>query len=92
MKFFFYGVVSIFLLLLSKDGVFQLLPDTVESGRLKCPFDPMQPFTSVLTGERSRHKTAVAVSLIAHRAELNAALPLEEIIFTLYREIFLHIL
>ncbi|XP_061577955.1 semaphorin-3D isoform X2 [Cololabis saira] len=34
-----------------EDGVFQLLPDTVESGRLKCPFDPSQPFTSVLTDQ-----------------------------------------
>uniref|UniRef100_A0A8C2WP81 Sema domain, immunoglobulin domain (Ig), short basic domain, secreted, (semaphorin) 3D n=1 Tax=Cyclopterus lumpus TaxID=8103 RepID=A0A8C2WP81_CYCLU len=34
-----------------EDGVFQLLSSTVESGRLKCPFDPMQPFTSVLTDQ-----------------------------------------
>lgn len=33
-----------------QDGVFQLLPGTLESGRLKCPFDPVQPFTSVLAG------------------------------------------
>uniref|UniRef100_A0A3Q4B0R2 Sema domain, immunoglobulin domain (Ig), short basic domain, secreted, (semaphorin) 3D n=1 Tax=Mola mola TaxID=94237 RepID=A0A3Q4B0R2_MOLML len=32
-----------------EDGVFRLLPSTMESGRLKCPFDPLQPFTSVLT-------------------------------------------
>lgn len=32
-----------------EDGVFQLLYDSEESGRLKCPFDPAQPFTSVLT-------------------------------------------
>ncbi|KAK7892173.1 hypothetical protein WMY93_024136 [Mugilogobius chulae] len=30
-------------------GHAQLLPDTEESGRLKCPFDPAQPFTSVLS-------------------------------------------
>uniref|UniRef100_A0A671V6Y5 Sema domain, immunoglobulin domain (Ig), short basic domain, secreted, (semaphorin) 3D n=1 Tax=Sparus aurata TaxID=8175 RepID=A0A671V6Y5_SPAAU len=34
-----------------KDGAFQLLSTTVESGRLKCPFDPLQPFTSVLTDQ-----------------------------------------
>lgn len=34
-----------------EDGVFQLLSDTQESGRLKCPFDPAQPFTSVLTDQ-----------------------------------------
>ncbi|XP_034032522.1 semaphorin-3D [Thalassophryne amazonica] len=34
-----------------EDGVFQILPGTVESGRLKCPFDPWQPFTSVLTDQ-----------------------------------------
>ncbi|KAG7216112.1 hypothetical protein INR49_007864, partial [Caranx melampygus] len=34
-----------------EDGVFQLLSGSVESGRLKCPFDPMQPFTSVLTDQ-----------------------------------------
>ncbi|KAM6937697.1 semaphorin-3D [Xenentodon cancila] len=34
-----------------EDGVFQMLPNTVESGRLKCPFDPLQPFTSVLTDQ-----------------------------------------
>uniref|UniRef100_A0A3Q3GDD6 Semaphorin-3D-like n=1 Tax=Labrus bergylta TaxID=56723 RepID=A0A3Q3GDD6_9LABR len=33
------------------DGVFQLLSSTVESGRLKCPFDPLQSFTSILTGK-----------------------------------------
>uniref|UniRef100_A0A7N8Y983 Sema domain, immunoglobulin domain (Ig), short basic domain, secreted, (semaphorin) 3D n=1 Tax=Mastacembelus armatus TaxID=205130 RepID=A0A7N8Y983_9TELE len=35
----------------TEDGVFHLLPSTMESGRLKCPFDPMQPFTSVLTDQ-----------------------------------------
>ncbi|XP_072291830.1 semaphorin-3D [Eucyclogobius newberryi] len=35
----------------TQDGVFQLLSDTEESGRLKCPFDPAQPFTSVLTDQ-----------------------------------------
>ncbi|XP_028305226.1 semaphorin-3D isoform X2 [Gouania willdenowi] len=30
-------------------GAFHLMANTVESGRLKCPFDPIQPFTSVLT-------------------------------------------
>uniref|UniRef100_A0AAQ4S7S3 Sema domain, immunoglobulin domain (Ig), short basic domain, secreted, (semaphorin) 3D n=1 Tax=Gasterosteus aculeatus aculeatus TaxID=481459 RepID=A0AAQ4S7S3_GASAC len=34
-----------------EDGVFQLLSSTVESGRLKCPFDPLQPFTSILTDQ-----------------------------------------
>uniref|UniRef100_A0A8C6WIJ2 Sema domain, immunoglobulin domain (Ig), short basic domain, secreted, (semaphorin) 3D n=1 Tax=Neogobius melanostomus TaxID=47308 RepID=A0A8C6WIJ2_9GOBI len=34
-----------------EDGMFQLLSDTEESGRLKCPFDPVQPFTSVLTDQ-----------------------------------------
>uniref|UniRef100_A0A3Q2DPJ8 Sema domain, immunoglobulin domain (Ig), short basic domain, secreted, (semaphorin) 3D n=1 Tax=Cyprinodon variegatus TaxID=28743 RepID=A0A3Q2DPJ8_CYPVA len=34
-----------------EDGVFQLLPNTVESGRLKCPFDPLQPFASVLSDQ-----------------------------------------
>ncbi|XP_040927222.1 semaphorin-3D isoform X2 [Betta splendens] len=34
-----------------EDGAFQLLPGTVESGRLKCPFDPLQPFTSVLADQ-----------------------------------------
>uniref|UniRef100_A0A674CD88 Sema domain, immunoglobulin domain (Ig), short basic domain, secreted, (semaphorin) 3D n=1 Tax=Salmo trutta TaxID=8032 RepID=A0A674CD88_SALTR len=34
-----------------REGVFQLLSGTVESGRLKCPYDPWQPFTSVLTDQ-----------------------------------------
>uniref|UniRef100_A0AAQ5Z0B0 Semaphorin-3D n=1 Tax=Amphiprion ocellaris TaxID=80972 RepID=A0AAQ5Z0B0_AMPOC len=34
-----------------EDGAFHLLSNTVESGRLKCPFDPLQPFTSVLTDQ-----------------------------------------
>uniref|UniRef100_A0AAY4BEG8 Semaphorin-3D n=1 Tax=Denticeps clupeoides TaxID=299321 RepID=A0AAY4BEG8_9TELE len=34
-----------------EDGVFQLLTNTVESGRLKCPFDPWEPFASVLTDQ-----------------------------------------
>ncbi|KAG7263663.1 hypothetical protein CRUP_012317 [Coryphaenoides rupestris] len=34
-----------------ESGVFQLLSGTLESGRLKCPFDPRQPFTSVLTDQ-----------------------------------------
>uniref|UniRef100_A0A3P8R3P7 Sema domain, immunoglobulin domain (Ig), short basic domain, secreted, (semaphorin) 3D n=1 Tax=Astatotilapia calliptera TaxID=8154 RepID=A0A3P8R3P7_ASTCA len=34
-----------------KDGVLKLLSNTEESGRLKCPFDPLQPFTSVLTDQ-----------------------------------------
>uniref|UniRef100_A0A8C9XP28 Sema domain, immunoglobulin domain (Ig), short basic domain, secreted, (semaphorin) 3D n=1 Tax=Sander lucioperca TaxID=283035 RepID=A0A8C9XP28_SANLU len=38
-----------------EDGVFQLLSRTVESGRLKCPFDPSQPFTSVLTGNTNQY-------------------------------------
>uniref|UniRef100_A0A3Q2WIZ6 Sema domain, immunoglobulin domain (Ig), short basic domain, secreted, (semaphorin) 3D n=1 Tax=Haplochromis burtoni TaxID=8153 RepID=A0A3Q2WIZ6_HAPBU len=33
------------------DGVLKLLSNTEESGRLKCPFDPLQPFTSVLTDQ-----------------------------------------
>lgn len=46
---------NIILFFTSQDGVFQLLSSTVESGRLKCPFDPLQPFTSVLTGKMSHH-------------------------------------
>ncbi|CDQ72216.1 unnamed protein product [Oncorhynchus mykiss] len=38
-----------------EEGVFQLLSGTVESGRLKCPYDPRQPFTSVLTGQTTPH-------------------------------------
>uniref|UniRef100_A0A096LUP1 Sema domain, immunoglobulin domain (Ig), short basic domain, secreted, (semaphorin) 3D n=1 Tax=Poecilia formosa TaxID=48698 RepID=A0A096LUP1_POEFO len=34
-----------------EDGVFQLLPNTADSGRLKCPFDPLQPFASVLSDQ-----------------------------------------
>uniref|UniRef100_A0A3Q2Q7K2 Sema domain, immunoglobulin domain (Ig), short basic domain, secreted, (semaphorin) 3D n=1 Tax=Fundulus heteroclitus TaxID=8078 RepID=A0A3Q2Q7K2_FUNHE len=34
-----------------EDVVFQLLPNTVDSGRLKCPFDPLQPFASVLSDQ-----------------------------------------
>lgn len=34
-----------------EDGAFHLLSNTVESGRLKCPFDPLQPFTSVLNDQ-----------------------------------------
>uniref|UniRef100_A0A8C7M0R9 Sema domain, immunoglobulin domain (Ig), short basic domain, secreted, (semaphorin) 3D n=1 Tax=Oncorhynchus kisutch TaxID=8019 RepID=A0A8C7M0R9_ONCKI len=34
-----------------REGVFKLLSGTVESGRLKCPYDPWQPFTSVLTDQ-----------------------------------------
>ncbi|XP_032406017.1 semaphorin-3D [Xiphophorus hellerii] len=34
-----------------EDGVFQLLPNTVDSGRLKCPFDPLQQFASVLSDQ-----------------------------------------
>lgn len=32
-------------------GVFQLLPNTEDSGRLKCPFDPLQQFASVLSDQ-----------------------------------------
>ncbi|XP_024138295.1 semaphorin-3D [Oryzias melastigma] len=32
-----------------EEEVFQLLLKTVESGRFKCPFDPLHPFTSVLS-------------------------------------------
>ncbi|MED6266927.1 Semaphorin-3D, partial [Characodon lateralis] len=35
----------------NEDGGFQLLPNTVDSGRLKCPFDPLQPFASVLSDQ-----------------------------------------
>ncbi|XP_033824167.1 semaphorin-3D [Periophthalmus magnuspinnatus] len=35
----------------TEDGEYQLLSETEESGRLKCPFDPAQPFTSVLTDQ-----------------------------------------
>ncbi|KAM8862029.1 semaphorin-3D isoform 1-T2 [Synchiropus picturatus] len=41
-----------------QDGVFQLLSSTVESGRLKCPFDPWQPFTSVLADQHLYAGTA----------------------------------
>ncbi|XP_031421230.1 semaphorin-3D [Clupea harengus] len=34
-----------------EDGAFQLISSSAESGRLKCPFDPWQPFTSVLTDQ-----------------------------------------
>ncbi|KAM4553782.1 semaphorin-3D [Fundulus diaphanus] len=34
-----------------EDVVFQLLTNTVDSGRLKCPFDPLQPFASVLSDQ-----------------------------------------
>ncbi|KAJ8250116.1 hypothetical protein COCON_G00233320 [Conger conger] len=34
-----------------EDAVFHLVPGSVESGRLKCPFDPRQPFASVLTDQ-----------------------------------------
>ncbi|XP_069765444.1 semaphorin-3D isoform X2 [Narcine bancroftii] len=35
----------------AEDPVFQLDLHSLESGRLKCPFDPLQPFASVLTDE-----------------------------------------
>ncbi|XP_051889556.1 semaphorin-3D [Pristis pectinata] len=35
----------------AEEPVFQLEPHSLESGRLKCPFDPLQPFASVLTDE-----------------------------------------
>lgn len=35
----------------AEEPVFQLEVNSLESGRLKCPFDPLQPFASVLTGE-----------------------------------------
>ncbi|XP_070763846.1 semaphorin-3D isoform X1 [Enoplosus armatus] len=47
----FWHEYNIIFLFVSQDGVFQLLSSTVESGRLKCPFDPLQPFTSVLTDQ-----------------------------------------
>ncbi|XP_036373451.1 semaphorin-3D-like [Megalops cyprinoides] len=34
-----------------EEGVFHLHMQSVESGRLKCPFDPWQPFASVLTDQ-----------------------------------------
>uniref|UniRef100_A0A674PPE9 Sema domain, immunoglobulin domain (Ig), short basic domain, secreted, (semaphorin) 3D n=1 Tax=Takifugu rubripes TaxID=31033 RepID=A0A674PPE9_TAKRU len=34
-----------------EDGAFRLLSSTLESGRLKCPFDPLQPFTSMLADQ-----------------------------------------
>ncbi|XP_063053356.1 semaphorin-3D [Engraulis encrasicolus] len=34
-----------------EDGAFQLIGSSAESGRLKCPFDPWQPFASVLTDQ-----------------------------------------
>lgn len=45
------GIKTVALCLPFQDGTFRLLPSTMESGRLKCPFDPLQPFTSVLTGK-----------------------------------------
>lgn len=65
----------ILLSLSSQDGVFQLLSSTVESGRLKCPFDPLQPFTSVLTGKTSQHT-------IVHRGSPLPALSVEHQDFT----------
>uniref|UniRef100_A0AAY5EZE9 Sema domain, immunoglobulin domain (Ig), short basic domain, secreted, (semaphorin) 3D n=1 Tax=Electrophorus electricus TaxID=8005 RepID=A0AAY5EZE9_ELEEL len=34
-----------------EDGWIHLISSSMESGRMKCPFDPRQPFASVLTGE-----------------------------------------
>ncbi|KAI1888162.1 hypothetical protein AGOR_G00182190 [Albula goreensis] len=34
-----------------EDATFHLHPQSVESGRLKCPFDPWQPFASTLTDQ-----------------------------------------
>ena len=45
------GVSTVALCFPCQDGAFRLLSSTAESGRLKCPFDPLQPFTSVLTGK-----------------------------------------
>ncbi|KAK1166912.1 semaphorin-3D-like [Acipenser oxyrinchus oxyrinchus] len=36
---------------LGEETTFRLNKQSLESGRLKCPFDPWQPFTSVLTDE-----------------------------------------
>lgn len=33
--------------------MFKLDTHNLESGRLKCPFDPQQPFASVMTGKIS---------------------------------------
>ncbi|XP_076849510.1 semaphorin-3D isoform X2 [Brachyhypopomus gauderio] len=34
-----------------EDGWIQLITSSMESGRMKCPFDPRQPFASVLTDQ-----------------------------------------
>ncbi|KAJ8381898.1 hypothetical protein SKAU_G00026760 [Synaphobranchus kaupii] len=36
-----------------EDSTFHLHLHSIEPGRLKCPFDPWQPFASVLTGEKN---------------------------------------
>ncbi|KAJ8245457.1 hypothetical protein GJAV_G00270950 [Gymnothorax javanicus] len=41
-----------------EDSMFHLLTNAVESGRLKCPFDPWQPFASVLTDQHLYAGTA----------------------------------
>uniref|UniRef100_A0A8C1VTL9 Sema domain, immunoglobulin domain (Ig), short basic domain, secreted, (semaphorin) 3D n=1 Tax=Cyprinus carpio TaxID=7962 RepID=A0A8C1VTL9_CYPCA len=50
--------------------------NTVESGRMKCPFDPHQPFASVLTGEpeSKRHKPDVKCILLFTRDRLSPKL------------------
>lgn len=36
----------------SQEMVFRLETQNLESGRLKCPFDPQQPFASVMAGKK----------------------------------------
>lgn len=38
--------------------VLRLDTQNLESGRLKCPFDPQQPFASVMAGKKSSEPSA----------------------------------
>lgn len=44
---------------LPQELIFKLDTHNLESGRLKCPFDPQQPFASVMTGKISANKSRV---------------------------------
>jgi len=61
----------------SQDSWLHLHSNTVESGRMKCPFDPLQPFASVLTGETEsdlpslKHKPDVKSILLFTRDRLS---------------------
>lgn len=44
---------------LPQELIFKLDTHSLESGRLKCPFDPQQPFASVMTGKISANKAYV---------------------------------